>query len=306
MAVAIEKIPWNGWPNCYRMSNGEVDLIVTSDIGPRVMRYGFAGGQNFFRVFEDQAGKSGERDWQLRGGHRVWLAPEDRARTYAPDNDPAEIEVNGDTLTATQPIEPLTGLRKQLIVTLAMSGTCVKVNHRMQNTLPEPVTLSVWALTMLERDGIGVTGFPPRARHEDVLSPTNPLVMWAFTDLRDKRWTFLEKYLVLRQDRHNPSPTKLGHFNTNTWGAYLLHGEMFLKRYQADPAALYPDMGCSYETFASANMLEIETLGPLTTIGQNQWIEHIEYWNLHRDIHVKEWTDDSLDALFARLRASKL
>ena len=58
MAVTIERIAWGGWPNCYRLSNGEADLIVTSDIGPRIMRYGFAGGQNFFKVFEDQTGKS--------------------------------------------------------------------------------------------------------------------------------------------------------------------------------------------------------------------------------------------------------
>jgi len=301
MAVTIERIAWGGWPNCYQLSNGEADLIVTSDIGPRIMRYGFAGGQNFFKVFEDQTGKSHEPEWQFRGGHRVWLAPENFTRTYAPDNEPCEMELKGDTLIATQPVEPLTGLRKQLVVSLAMSGSFVRVVHRIQNTRPEPVTLSAWALTMLAQDGVAVTGFPPRARHEDVLSPTNPLVMWAFTDLRDKRWIFLEKYLVLRHDRNNTSHTKLGHFNANTWGAYLLNGEMFLKRYKANPAATYPDMGCSYETFASAEMLEIETLGPLTTLGLDEWVEHTEYWNLHRDIAVKVWTDEALDVLFHSL-----
>lgn len=298
MPVTIEKTEWGGWPNCYRLSNGEADLIVTSDIGPRVMRYGFVNGQNFFKVYEDQLGKSGEPGWQFRGGHRVWLAPEDLHLTYAPDNDPAEIEIQGDTLIATQSVEPLTGLRKQLVVSLAMSGTCVKINHRMQNTRPEPVTLSAWALTMLAQDGVAITGFPPRGRHEDVLSPTNPLVMWAFTDLRDKRWAFLEKYLILRHDRGNDSHTKLGHFNPNTWGAYLLHDEIFLKRCKADPAAAYPDMGCSYETFACADMLEIETLGPLTALSRNEWVEHTEYWHLYRDIHVENWTDEGLDSVF--------
>jgi len=301
MAVVIEQIPWGGWPHCYRVTNGEAELIVTSDIGPRVMRYGFVDGQNFLKVFEDQQGKSGEPDWQFRGGHRIWLAPEDLRRTYAPDNQPAEIEVCGDTIVATQSVEPLTGLRKQLVITLAMSGTCVKILHRMQNTLPGPVTLSAWALTMLAPDGVAVTGFPPRARHEDALAPTNPLVMWAFTDLRDPRWTFLEKYLILRHDRNNTAHTKLGHFNPNTWGAYLLHNEMFLKRYSANPAATYPDMGCSYETFASSEMLEIETLGPLTTLGLDEWVEHTEYWNLHREISVREWTDKELDSLFSSL-----
>ncbi|MDE3199123.1 MAG: hypothetical protein KGN84_22430, partial [Acidobacteriota bacterium] len=169
MPVSIEKIAWGGWPNCYRMSNGEAELIVTSDIGPRIMRYGFVGGQNFLKVFEDQLGRSGEPEWQFRGGHRVWLAPESFEKTYAPDNEPAEeVRVEGNTLIATQRVEPLTGLRKQLVIALAPEGTDVTVIHRMQNTLAEPFTLSLWALTMLARNGVAVTGFPPRGRHEDI------------------------------------------------------------------------------------------------------------------------------------------
>src|SRR4051812_5239262 len=116
MPVIVEKTEWGGWPNCYRISNGEMELIVTSDIWPRVMRCGFIGGQNFFKVFEDQLGKTGEPDWQLRGGHRIWLAPEDFQRTYAPDNDAAEVQVHGPVLTTTQKTEPETGLQKQLVI----------------------------------------------------------------------------------------------------------------------------------------------------------------------------------------------
>jgi len=60
-------------------------------------------------------------------------------------------------------------------------------------------------------------------------------------------------------------------------------------------------MGCSYETFASAEMLEIETLGPLTTVNLGEWVEHNEYWYLHRDVDVKTWTDEALDHFFLQL-----
>ena len=89
-AVKVEKTAYKGWPNCYRVTNGEVELIVTGDIGPRVMRYGFVGGQNLFKEFAEQLGKSGEKEFQLRGGHRVWKAPEDAVATWAPDNVPSE------------------------------------------------------------------------------------------------------------------------------------------------------------------------------------------------------------------------
>jgi hypothetical protein len=305
MPVSLEKLAWGGWTNCHRISNGEVELIVTQDVGPRIMRYGFVGGQNFFRVFEDQLGKSDEPDWQLRGGHRVWLAPEDRILTYAPDNTPVQIEANGDTLTATQPVEPSTGLRKQLVIRLAESGTRVEVLNRIQNTLPFAVEISAWTVTMMAPGGTAVTGFPPRASHADALAPTNPLVMWAFTNLTDPRWTFLEKYLVLRHDPANTSHTKLGHFNPDTWGAYFLGSEVFLKWYRADSALPYPDFGCSCELFASDAMLEIETLSPLTKVAPGAWLEHREDWSLHRNVPLPDATDHSLERVILPLLAGR-
>ncbi len=91
-AVKVEKTEYKGWPDCYRVSNGEVELIVTSDVGPRVIRFGFVGGQNLFKEFSDQLGRSGEEKFQLRGGDRVWKAPEDPVATWAPDNVPVVIQ----------------------------------------------------------------------------------------------------------------------------------------------------------------------------------------------------------------------
>jgi len=47
--VRVEKVEYKGWHNCYRVTNGEVELIVTGDVGPRVIRFGFVGGQNLFK-----------------------------------------------------------------------------------------------------------------------------------------------------------------------------------------------------------------------------------------------------------------
>ena len=85
-AVKVEKTEYKGWKNCYRVTNGEIEAVVTADVGPRVIRFGFVGGQNLFKEFADQIGKSGEKDFQLRGGSRVWKAPEDPVATWAPDN----------------------------------------------------------------------------------------------------------------------------------------------------------------------------------------------------------------------------
>jgi hypothetical protein len=304
-AVKIEKTAWQGWPNCYRISNGEVELIVTSDVGPRVMSYGFAGGQNFFWVQKETAGKTGQAEWIARGGHRIWVGPEDVKYTYPPDNTPIQVRVEGGVLIATQPVEKETGIEKQIEVHLAPRGADVTIIHRLVNRTNMPLEYAAWALSMMAPGGRGVSGFPPRGTHPEMLQPTNPLVMWAFSDLSDPRWTWLKKYFVLRQDSNNATPTKIGSFNPHTFGAYFLNGEMFVKRYEADASKTYPDFGCSYETFTNADFLEIETMGPLTKVAAGATLEHVERWTLRRNVQPAAWTDAELDRILLPVLTSK-
>lgn len=300
-AVRIEKTSYAGWPDCYRVTNGDVELIVTSDVGPRVIRYAFVGGQNIFKEFKEQLGKSGEKEWQARGGHRVWIAPEAVPESYALDNGPVQVVVKGDTIETTQPVEKETGLQKQIIVRLAATGSNVEVTHRIKNASQKPRDLAPWALTMMAQGGMGIHGFPPRGKHMEILTPTNPLVMWAFTDLSDIRWKFTKKYLMLRQDPRATTPEKIGSFNPNTFGAYLLGSDLFIKRYTADTSKRYPDDGCSFETFTNADFLELETVGPLRTLRPGETAEHVEHWTLHKNVKFSSLTDAELDRVLLPL-----
>lgn len=300
-AVKVEKTSYKGWQNCYRVTNGDVEVIVTGDIGPRIMRYAFVGGQNLFKEFADQMGKSGEKEFQLRGGHRVWKAPEDPVATWAPDNVPVQVTVTVAGVVALEAVEPSTGLQKELALEMAPTGSRVTVTHRIHNRTLFPLEFAPWALTMMAPGGMAVTGFPPRGKHPQVLAATNPLVMWAYTDLSDPRWRFTQKYLTLRQDPKATEPQKLGHFNPKTWAAYLLNGEIFLKQSDAEPSKTYPDFGCSFETFTNADFLEMETLGPMTKIAPGGAVVHVERWSLHRGIKIDSMADADLDRTISPL-----
>jgi hypothetical protein len=299
--MTIDKINFRGWPNSYRISNGVVEAVVTSDVGPRIIHFGFVGGQNFFKEFENQLGHSGESTWQPRGGHRLWAAPEDRVNTYALDNGPVRVTVSDGVLEAIEPIESLTGLEKRIVVKMAPSGTGVEVIHSIRNAGPHPVDLAPWALTMMAPGGVGIHGFPPRATYEEALEVSSPVVMWAYTNLTDPRWRLLRKYLVLQQDPTNPAPQKMGAFNRDTWGAYLVNGELFVKRCDAPGSPRdYADNGCSFEIFTNADFLELETLGPLVKLAPTETVTHTEYWSAYRDIFVEQWNDDELDQALPR------
>ncbi len=246
-----------------------------------------------FKEFAGQMGRGGEETWQPRGGHRIWIAPEVVPDTYAPDNVPLNAVILDSGVDLAAPVEPETGLEKAIAVQLSSGG--VKVTHRLRNAGREPRTLAPWALSMMAPGGVGVARFPPRGTHPEDLPPTNPLIMWAFTDLSDPRWTFTRKYLILRQDASNPSPQKLGLFNEQTMGAYLLGSDLFVKRYHADPSKTYADFGASFETFTNDGFLELETLGPLQVLAPGATVEHVERWSLRRNVTIREWTDAELD-----------
>ena len=291
--MSIERRDYAGWPDSWWLSNGEVELVVPPQIGPRVIRYGRIGGPNLFHNFAHAMGKSGEPVWQNRGGHRLWAAPETPA-SKALDNGPIQIGGDALCLTIRQPIEPESGLEKQIEIRMAAAGTGVFVVHRIANRNHGAVRIAPWALTVMRPGGMGVAGFPPRLRHDERLLPTNPLVMWGYTDFADPRWRFTRRYLLLRQDTAATAPQKAGLFCENAWVGYAVEGELFLKRAQARAGLEYPDFGCSVEMFTNAAMLEVETLGPMETVEPGGTVEHVEQWSLHRAPSLDQAGDEEL------------
>jgi hypothetical protein len=84
-----EKVECLGLEGCLSLSNGTVEVVVTTEVGPRIARYGFVGGENLLAEMPDHRGPA--TAWKVWGGHRLWAAPEARPRTYAPDNAPVEV-----------------------------------------------------------------------------------------------------------------------------------------------------------------------------------------------------------------------
>lgn len=291
----MEKIPYQGWPNCYRLSNAAVDLIVTADVGPRIMRYGFVGGQNQFREVTEFLGKTGGEEYRSYGGHRLWIAPENRPRTYQHDNSPVAIEALPGGLRAMQPVEQLTGIQKEMEIYLDAEGSGVRVVHRLHNRGVWDIEAAPWALSVMTPGGTAIAPLPPRGTHPEDLLPTSTLILWSYTDLSDPRWHFGKRYVSLKQDPKATTPQKMGMPMLDGWAAYLNHGQLFIKKFAYRDGAAYPDMGSSFEFFTNAKMLEMESLGPLGKIAPGAFLEHEERWFLFRDVTLTSLDDDEID-----------
>ena len=284
--ISIEAIDYNETLSGYRLSNGEIELVVTTNVGPRIIRAGFVGEPNLFAELPHATAPVGDRTWHIYGGHRLWVAPEGMPRSYYPDNDPVAVELVDNGLTVTAPIEDTTRLQKQMTVALSAETNQVTITHRITNKGPFAVQMAPWSLSVMAAGGVGLLPLPSRGTHPEMLVPTSTLTIWPFTNMSDVRWTWGEKVVMLRQDSTRTNSQKVGATVPDGWIAYANNGFLFIKRFEFDAGANYPDLMSSAELFTNHEMLELETLGGLTLLEPEATVEHVERWSLHRDIAV--------------------
>jgi hypothetical protein len=312
-SVKAEKVEYGGWKNNLKISNGDAELVVTLDVGPRIISYRLKGGKNVLKEYKDQLGKGGESTWKIRGGHRLWLAPEDPDRTYTPDNEPVSYSVQEDTgaVRVTQKPDRF-GFVKEMEIRLEKKGSGVTVIHRVTNGGEAEAKLALWALTVVAPGGMEIIPLPPKKPHpggpkgvkaEDYW-PNQNLVMWPYFDFRDPRWYFGTKYITLKQQKRGP--TKIGLLHREGWVSYLNDETLFTKIVSFDEGATYPDKGSNYQTFTNEDMLELETLAPLLKLPPKATTEHHEYWMLHGGIRLGRDEDAYDKDIPAEVRTRKL
>jgi len=275
-----EKFNFGGWKNCIRMTNGEVEIVVTTDVGPRIVRFGFVGDQNLFREFKQQQGKTGGDEWLIYGGHRLWHAPEVKPRTYFPDNNPVNYNWNGKTLRLIQSIEGTTGIQKEMEINLGSNNNNVRILHRLVNKNLWDIEIAPWALSVMAQGGMAIIPQEPYMSAEENLLPVRPLVLWSYTEMKDPRFIWGTKFIQVKQNPNAKTCQKIGVLNTLGWAAYYLDGQLFVKRYNYNPEVRYPDFGVNTEIYTNPEILEVETLGGMKKVPPGESVEHVENWFL--------------------------
>jgi hypothetical protein len=298
--VKMDRVPCPGEGQCVRLSNGTAEVLVATAIGPRIVRYGFVGGDNLLGWVPESKVKTALGEWKPWGGHRLWSAPEHMPRSYSPDNEPVDVQVSGRTVTLTQAVEPKTGIQKILTVTLADTGTGVTVGHRLVNRHLWDIQVSPWALTIMNTGGTIILPQEPYASHDDALLPVRAMTLWAYTDLSDPRWQIGPKFLRLRTDAARAGSQKVGIANRQGWAAYHRNGHLFVKRYNWQDSATYPDFGVNTEAYTAGAFVELETLGALVSLAPGAAATHEERWSLFRGVDLPA-SDDALQQVLTPL-----
>lgn len=294
-----EIVPFAGFDRNLRLESGDAVLVATLEVGPRVLHFG-REGRNLLKVSAKDEGRKGDGVYRSYGGHRLWIAPEDRERTYVPDSDAPTYVQEGDAHRFSRPADPY-GIAKELAIRPLDEGGFA-LRHTLTNAGGSPVRVAPWGITVMAPGGECYVPHPPPVSHEDLLLPTRSLALWGYARMDDPRFTWGARAMRLRQDS-NLGATKFGGFVPTGLAAYALGGDLFVKRFDADPLAIYPDMGCNFEAFTREDMLEVESLGPLRELPPGGAAVHDETWWLRAGTVLPDGEQalgDALDEL-ARL-----
>ena len=246
-----------------------LDYLTTT--GPRIVGLYAVGAQgNLLAETPDVHWPTPHGEYYLRGGHRLWTAPEDPF--YTCPEDGLSVVKDGDKVILKSPVDK-SGLEKEIAIQL--DGNCVHLEQRVTWHGSAPIELAPWAITQLR---LGSMVILPLS-NADGLQPNRNLVLWPYTQLQDERLELHDDFILL----HGASKTeacKIGNCNSHGWVACIFGEALFVKRFTIKASETYPDLGCNVEAYVKDVCIELETLGSITTLKSGDSITHAESWQV--------------------------
>jgi hypothetical protein len=261
---------------------GSVRLMVTTSVGPRVLGLLSDDGRNHLAELPDMTlDCPGSDPIHLRGGHRLWAAPEDPRVTYRPDDEPVGVEEIIDGVTLSTRPDPVAGTSREIDIRVT-GPERLSFDYRVINRTERTQRLAAWAITMMAAGG--------RAWLPTLTEPFDPggfqgqrnIVLWPYSGYTDPRFVLSDHAIEL----HASTDPALGPFKVGTslrrgWVAHWANDLLLVKRAHHDEDREYADMGASGQLYTRQEFTELETLGPLTDLAPGAAAEHHEDWEIY-------------------------
>jgi len=285
--IKVNEINYKNFGKCIQLSNGIADLVITKQLGPRIIRYGFIGSHNQFCDDASLTVDVGDDKWHLYGGHRLWHSPETFPRTYMPDNEEVQIKQIDGGISVIAKDKSYVQVDKQIDIKLSDKDSSVNIVHTLTNSNAWQIHTAAWALSVMAEGGLEIVPVCQKQSHSsEGFKNARTVILWSYTKMNDKRIFWGDKYITLKQDKNIKQNLKFGISNTDGWAAYINRNQLFVKKYNHHSNAIYPDGGVSYETFTCDFMLEMESLSPLVLLEPQDKITHEENWMLFDNVSL--------------------
>jgi hypothetical protein len=254
------------------IENNFLRIEYLTTVGPRIIGLYVKGVEdNLLAETPDIHWPTPHGEYYLHGGHRLWTAPEDPFYICPEGNISVIAEKNAVSLRSNV---DASGLEKE--ISFHLDENCVILTHRITWHGSEAIGLAPWAITQLQMGGMAIL---PQSQSEG-LQPNRNIVLWPYSRVDDGRLELCDDVILLH-GRAAQQAFKIGNYNTHGWTAYAMGNILFIKRFSVDQSKSYPDMGCNVETYVKDSCIELETLGPLTTLEPKGFVTFEETWEVN-------------------------
>ncbi len=275
--VTISKGDFCGWEGAYRMTNGEVELVVVPQIA-RIMKYSLVDGENVLWVDAELTPASAAEpapmeqtaQWLNFGGYKLWIAPEDDwdwPPDWQLDRGPCRTAITaGGSLQLTGMASHQHGVRFDRRITMAPTGTRVEIEQVMQNVSDRPVYGAVWEVTQVPSDCAAFVPLDPGAQYRVTKSES-----------LDEQWSRHEGMLLLKP---TGIPGKVFISGGPGWLGSWRKDLIYLKSFSM-PEAPTPETEAPREVYTSnIGYIELEVVGAAVTLQPGQKAVTKETWQL--------------------------
>lgn len=309
--ASVEKTSYRGWDECYKLSNGIVEVIINTSTMGNILLY---KKNNVNMMWEDSTidGKTLE-DYREKHFH-----PDAGRFDYGPLDVTQEIHeitwagpyhaeiINDYALKITSMDDTLMGISTSRLFELAPGSSHLKITQTMTNISDSTTRYWFWGRTLVPVGG-------------KIFSPVNPESKWPdkwvryiwakpvsfSSDPEDDGVTIEDSLFVLIPEKADNN--KFATDAESGWMAYGYKGLIFLKTYKHFPDMQYTTEGELVNIFYCTNdrFAEMEPVSPEAILKPGQTYSFIENWYLldfpqAKDIYFD--TGDAVEIIFEEVK----
>ncbi len=282
--ISIEPVDYHGWADCFRVSNGLVEAVIVPAIG-RVMQFGLIGAAAVVfwenRTLDGQVHSDASHEWMNFGGDKCWPAPQSdwpgrQGRVWPPpqgfDAQAMECAARENGVTLTSQVDTSYGIRVVRTIELPPGHPSMRIRNEYHKVCGDAVQVAVWTITQMEepeRMGMLTARDPSFAGGLKRLLPGEPAGLMVDAG-------------CACFGRSTREFVKVG----SEGGKLAWVGRDCVTRIEVKAQeGAYPDGGCVTEIYTNpdpAKYVELETLGPLTSLQAGEQVESTTVYTVKR------------------------
>ncbi len=268
--MQIKETNFSNFRKCIEISCNKKKMIITTELGPRILFFGF---ENENVLFIDENKKIGRGNWKIYGGHRFWVSPETED-CYSEDNDSCQLEKTENYVKISK-LDSKTKLEKTIIISIDNDEFILK--HILTNKGEMLYHGGIWAITCIIPEG--TIFFPWTTPGEWKMKKIIYWEKWPgqSTNIQSKQFVPGNDLFLVKI---NGEMSKVGTTGYEGFLGVSNKNYTFIKKYDFIQSAVYPDDNCAIEIYTSKNFCELETLSPMTTLIPGVSLIHTERWKL--------------------------